>query len=360
MSKTNFRDLKKYCYFSCLSDGALEVIYKNLQPVAFSPGSIIIQEGEPADAFYLVMEGEVEVRKKTKWGQEAKISVFGQGNTFGEMALLTCSPRCCTVSARTDVKLLKLHKKFFNDIVDLDSTFSRIVDHKVRDYAQFNQLKTLQPFALLSPEKMAAFTNALVQETYPVGTDIITQGEKGDVYYIIKSGRVAVLKKMFEDEPEHVAIMHEGEGFGEEALITSSPRSATVQSLDETIVWTLAKPQFDDIMKASYLDQISPDEVLEKKEEVNYLDVRMKMEYDEERVPGSINIPLDEIRTRYTELNPDEEYFVYCLMGTRSASATFLLNSRGVRAKNIIGGMSAWPGPVEEGSDGVHTPFKPT
>ena len=258
------------------------------------------------------------------------------------------------------MKLLKLQKKFFNDIVNLDSTFSRIVDHKVKDYAQFNQLKTLQPFALLSPEKISAFTNALVEKRYPAGTDVITQGEKGDVYYVVKSGRVAVLKKMFEDEPEHVATLHEGEGFGEEALITSSPRNATVKTLDETIVWTLAKPEFDKIMKASYLDEIFAEEVLEKKERVNYLDVRMKMEFDEERVPGSINIPLDEIRTRYTELNPEEEYYVYCLMGTRSASATFLLNSRGVSAKNIIGGINSWPGPVEDGSDGVHTPFKPT
>jgi len=76
-------------------------------------GTYIIKEGEPADSFYLVSEGEVDVRKKTRWGQEAKLSAVGNGEGFGEMALLTCSPRCCSVVAITGVRLLRLLKKSF-------------------------------------------------------------------------------------------------------------------------------------------------------------------------------------------------------------------------------------------------------
>jgi rhodanese-related sulfurtransferase len=219
----------------------------------------------------------------------------------------------------------------------------------------------VQPFSLLPPEKMSALLDKFRDLTYAPGEKIITQGEKGDLYYIIKSGKVAVLKKMMTDEPERVATLQEGEGFGEEALITGAPRSATVQAIDKTDIWALSKTDFDLIVKSSFLEEIYPEDTdAESDSGITFLDVRMKMEYDEERIPGAINIPLDELRSRYGELDRAKQYYVYCLMGARSATATFLMNTQGIKARSIKGGFSGWPGPVEEGSDGIHTPFKPT
>lgn len=199
MAETSYKNLKQYCYFSYLSDGALEALSKKLHIVKIPAGSVIIKEAAPADAFFLVSEGEVEILKKTRWGQTARISVMGHGEGFGEMALLTCSSRCCSVVAKTDVTLFKLLKSDFEEIVRLDSTFSQMVQHKIQDYAQLNQIKTLQPFALLPPERTAALMSKLKEKTYAPGETIITQGEEGDLYYIIKSGRVAVMKKMLKD-----------------------------------------------------------------------------------------------------------------------------------------------------------------
>ncbi|MBI4849388.1 MAG: cyclic nucleotide-binding domain-containing protein [Nitrospirae bacterium] len=356
---SDYKDLKKYCYFSYLSDGALEAISKKLHAVELPAGAEIIKEDVPADAFYLVKEGEVEVFKKTQWGQKAKLSVVGHAKGFGEMALLTCSPRCCSVKAKTDVKLLKLYKTDFEEIVRMDSAFSLMAEKQAQSYAQYNHIKTLQPFALLEPEKMAAILDKLAERKYSAGEDIIVQGEKGDVYYIIKSGSVAVLKKMFEDEPEHVATLQEGQGFGEEALITGAPRSATCRAAEDTVVWTLSHDDFERIMKSSFLDEIAAEDVL-KIEHPAFLDVRMQMEFDEERIPNTMHIPLDELRKRYSELDPSKEYFVYCLLGARSAVGAFLLNSQGYKAKSIQGGLMNWTGPVEGNAEGVHASFTPT
>ncbi len=361
MSKTSFKDLRKYCYFSSLSDGALEVLSKKLQVVEYPSGTEIIKEGSPCDGFYFISRGEVEVVKTTKWGQKAKIDVAGRGEAFGEMALLTCSPRTCSIIAKSDVTLLKLSKNEFEDVVKMDVAFSQMLEHRVQSYAQFHLMKTLQPFALLEPEKMAMIKDRLKEEKYASGENIITQGDKGDLYYIIKSGKVSIMKKMMTDEAELVATMEEGHGFGEEALISDSPRNATVRAVDETAVWTLSKADFDSIMKASFLREVNPEEVLSRTDDkINYLDVRMKMEFDEEHIPGAVNLPLGELREKYLELDKSKEYHVYCLVGARSAAAAFLMNSQGFQATSIRGGMIDWPGPVKEGNDGVHTPFKPT
>jgi CRP-like cAMP-binding protein len=355
----DYKNLKKFCYFSYLSDEALEAISRRLHTIEFPAGAEIIREDRPANAFYLIKEGEVEVYKRTKWGQQARLSVIGHAGSFGEMALLTSSPRCCSVIAKSSVKLLALLKSDFEEIVRLDSAFSVFAKKRARSYSHYNQMKTLQPFALLEPERMAGILEKMRERSYAKGENIVMQGDKGDMYYIIKSGSVAVMKKMFDDEPQKVATLYEGQGFGEEALITGAPRSATVQAEEDTAVWTLSHNDFNQVMKVSFLDEITADDVL-KKNRQNYLDVRMQMEYDEERIPDAVHIPLDELRQRYAELDPAREYYVYCLLGARSAIASFLLNSHGLKAKSIKGGLMNWPGPVEGAAAGVHTAFTPT
>lgn len=361
MDQTSYKDLRQYCYFSCLSDGALEALSQKLEHVDLSAGTHIIKEGAPANAFYLISRGEAEVTKKTLTGKTAVIAVSGRGESFGEMALLTCTPRFCSVTAKTDVTLLKLPKTEFEEIIRADSAFAGAMVNRHQRFYRFNELKMLQPFARLSSEKMSALTGKLKERMFARGQTVISQGEKGDEYFIVRSGRVMVLKKMMSNEPEHVATLGEGQGFGEEALLTDSPRSATVQTIDETILWVISKTDFDSVVKASFLKEIDPQDVLAAAEsDIAFLDVRMKMEFDEEHIPGAINLPLDELRMRYDELDRSREYYAYCLLGARSATATFLLNSEGFNTRSIRGGILNWPGPVEKGSDGIHTPFKPT
>ena len=78
MSSIPIKDLKKYQYFSSLSNGALEALSKKLNILSLSAGTKIIRENTPADSFYLVNKGEVEVLKRTKFGQSAKISTMGR------------------------------------------------------------------------------------------------------------------------------------------------------------------------------------------------------------------------------------------------------------------------------------------
>src|SRR3989338_8238903 len=195
MEKLSPSALKLYSYFSHLSDGALEDACSKLELVELPAGSEIIKEGATADSYYMVKKGEVEILKRTKWGQEAKIITLKCGEGFGEMALLTCSPRFSTVKAKTDVTLYKLYKKDFEEIVRWDSAISCMMGSKAHASSEYNKIKTLQPFALLEPEKIFALSDKFAEKNYAFGADIIKEGEVGDAYYVIKSGKVGVIKK---------------------------------------------------------------------------------------------------------------------------------------------------------------------
>lgn len=364
MLPISYNELKHYSFFSSLSDKSLEILSEKMTLVRLPAGSEIVSEGAPGDAFFFIKSGTVEVTQKAHGSKSTPLSVMKSGEYFGETALITCSPRFATVTAKTDVVLLKLLKADFDEIIMLDSTFSQILGKQVKGYTQFTDIKALDPFVLLQPEKIAMLLNKLNEQTYTAGDDIITQGEQGDKYFLIKSGRAAVFKNMSgatdgpDKQNKQVAVLGEGDTFGEEALITGARRNATVRALGETVVLALSRDDFTSILKPSFIENISPEEALKKAEEgVIFLDVRMHIEYEEEHIPEAINIPLEDLRKRCRELDPYNEYYVYSLTGARGATAAFILKLNGLEAKNLKGGLYAWSGPVTEGRGGVHKPI---
>jgi len=352
-------DLKKYHYFSSLSDSSLDELAKQISEVTLPAGSKIIEEGSVGDSFYFIKQGELEVTKKTKSGQDAKLSVVRSGQGFGEMALLTCSVRSSSVRSITDVVLYKLPKKGFEDLVLHESAFKAMLSRKDEDYSHFATIKTLQPFQLLDPDKMCAVIEKMDEVKYAAGDDIIVQGDKGDRYYIIKSGRVAVLKKKKEEQELHqLAELGAGDAFGEEALIRCDPRNATCRAIEETTVFVLMKKDFDQIVKASFLDNIFPEEINVDTclDEYMIIDARIPPEYAEEHIYGSVNIPVEELRMQCASFDRSKKYITYCLNDSRGMVAAFLLKNRGFNAQCLRGGISGWEGKLETGSDGIHMP----
>ena len=72
------------------------------------------------------------------------------------------------------------------------------------------------------------------------------------------------------------------------------------------------------------------------------LDVREPQEYQINRIPGSVLIPLGEVPRRYAELDTDVEIIAQCKMGQRSAKAADFLRTVGFNVKNLTGGILAW------------------
>ena len=75
-------------------------------------GEDIFHEGDPGDALYLVLEGEVRVHRGDR-----EIARLGERECFGEMAILDAAPRSATVSSSGEVALLKIGREEFQEIM---------------------------------------------------------------------------------------------------------------------------------------------------------------------------------------------------------------------------------------------------
>lgn len=351
-------ELKRYDYFSGLSESALNELSTRLEIVHLPAGTKIIRQFSPPDYFYFIKKGAVEVTKRNQFGQNSKLSVLSTGEGFGEIAMLTCSNRTCSVTAKTDVALFRLSRRDFEETVIKDSSFKDLLQRKNDRYTSYNKIKTFRPFALIEPQKMLALSDKFIERTFATGEEIINQGEKGDFYYVIESGKAEVIKHNKDGSTEQLALIGEGEGFGEEAIIRDQGRNATVRAVEDTTVLAIDKKDFDIILRASFLDFTFPEDISEEERGIYvFIDARITKEYEEEHIEGAINIPLESLRLKYQELDPAQEYLTYCTNDSRGMTAAFLLRMNGFKAMNLRGGLSGWTGPVTTLSDGIHLPI---
>ncbi len=98
--------------------------------------------------------------------------------------------------------------------------------------------------------------------------------------------------------------------------------------------------------------EITAEKLAEKKkrgEDFVLLDVRENWEREICRLEGDIQIPMRDVRTRFTELPKDKEIIAYCHTGNRSFWITNFLVSQGFNAKNLTGGIDEWAEKIEPG-----------
>ena len=105
------------------------------------------------------------------------------------------------------------------------------------------------------------------------------------------------------------------------------------------ILWLLFKSY--NILEGDILD-ISIDSFL-KLNNPNVIDIRMRQKYNDNHIPGAINVSSNELLNNPEKfLNPNLTYYIYCQKGTSSRTLAQVLRVKGYNVFNIIGGYEAW------------------
>ena len=173
------------------------------------------------------------------------------------------------------------------------------------------------------------------------GDVVIREGDEGDYYYVIESGRCQV-ERVVGGVKVALAELKSGDAFGEEALAAAARRNATVTMATDGKLLRLGKQDFHEILGEPLLQRVSYAEGLERvRRGAAWLDVRYPSEYRYDRLPGALNVPLNEVRNSYSVLDRAREYVVYCQSGRRSSAAAFLFAQNGFKVCLLEGGLWA-------------------
>jgi CRP/FNR family cyclic AMP-dependent transcriptional regulator len=103
------------------------------------------------------------------------------------------------------------------------------------------RLKRSPVFSEVNTETLRVVARELVEETYMPGERVCDINDQGDQMYIIETGRIGISINEDPGKKEFVAVLHEGDCFGEMGMLDDLPRSATAHVIDKTHLLVLEK-----------------------------------------------------------------------------------------------------------------------
>ena len=102
----------------------------------FEPAEVIFRQGDRGDRLYIIVDGEVEVVKEELGKGEVTLRRLGPGDCFGEIALVSDSPRTATVRSRTSVNVITVDREAFHALFahlpPLRALFQQLIEQRLQ------------------------------------------------------------------------------------------------------------------------------------------------------------------------------------------------------------------------------------
>jgi len=303
----------------------------------YKDGEIIIRQNDYTNDFLIIASGRVELWKQPeKSNQQFKIAELTAGNFFGEMSLISGRRRTATAKAAGLTRIIEIPRKAILKLMLSVPKAKSLVDQAFLIRAFRGYLFPDTPEALLG-ELVAAAT----VETMPKETVIFKEGDEGDAFYLIRNGMVKISKKSGEKDVI-LSYLVAGNFFGEAALLSHAPRTASVTTIFPSDLIKLSKKDFDAFLDKRPSLREAPLRKLEERRIQGLI---------AEATPGSGNILGDLIREELVmgtqTLVIDEHKCVRCNNCIRAcegvhADGQARLSLTGIKFYNLLAPNSCW------------------
>jgi CRP-like cAMP-binding protein len=330
-------------------------------------GGVIFKQGDRDEFSFYLIEGEVELLVDNRVH-----STLAAGTDRARYAMAQLQPRQFSAKATKPSTVMQISRDYLDKLMVLhekdqpDKTNYNLATAEVHveelsgdeDVDWMTRMLQSELFSRMPTANIHALFALLEAVEYKAGEQVIQQGDPGDHYYIIEEGRCQVLRTPPSGGKEvKLAELKAGDSFGEEALITNTPRNASVSMLTPGTLRRLSKNDFIELIKKPTLQRVTLARARDMvKAGAQWLDVRFKNEYDQAAIEGSTHIPLNVLRMQADKLDKAKEYIVYCDTGGRSSTGAFLLAERGFKVSYLDGGLVNNSGAAKEKSAAAPAP----
>lgn len=351
-SKITARDINQYQPLDSLNPENIKEIASKLQVIEYKKGDAVFKQGDTDNDLLYLHQGKIELFDGKK-----SIKQLEAGTADSRTPLAHIVPRNMSAVALSAATILKVNA----DLLDMMLTWDQTGTFKVEDLKAseededwMSRILQTEAFHRIPPSNIQAIFTSLEDIQVKPGDAVIKQDDPGDYFYIIKSGRCMVTRRMPEQNQEiKLAELKSGDTFGEEALISDNTRNATVVMLSAGVLSRLSKAQFLELLNEPMLDKLDYAIAKEKVSngDAQWLDIRLPAEFNSAHLKSSSHIPLIFLRMKAEALDRSPHYILYCDTERRSSSASFLLNERGFTTSVLKNGLKDVPAEDLEGSN---------
>ncbi len=227
--------------FAGLPKEALEALVANLTLVSLEENGVLFHEGDPGDALYVIVEGEVSVQAEGP--PRVEMARLGPGTFIGEVALLTDQPRSATVTAVQTSELLRIDRHTLSRVLADHGDVLRALLRFVRDRLVDRWMRTSPLFRPFTDEQRAELAAKFKFLEIEPSTVLLGTGQKPDGLYIVLAGHFHVMR-----EGQSIATLGPGDLIGETALLSSGVFKSDVVARGKALALCLPAPAFREII----------------------------------------------------------------------------------------------------------------
>src|SRR5579862_1419965 len=339
--------LRKLSPLDGMKKDNLAALARKVSITELAANRTLFKEGDTGRQCYWLIAGMIELREG-----ERTVAMIRGGTPEARSPLAPKLPRRVTARAVDTIEYLAVDADLLDMMITWDQTGTYEVGELQAHFGSsgsddwMTTLLQTKAFHRIPPANIQAIFMRLQRTPCRAGEVVIKQGDEGDYFYIIVSGKCAVTRETpLSREGIKLAELSVGDTFGEEALIAEAKRNATVTMMTDGVLMRLNKQDFRELMNEPLLQWVTPDtarRVLEKGG--RWLDVRLPSEHQNLAIEGSLNVPLYLIRLKLSTLDRNKPYIVYCDTGRRSSAAAYILVERGFEAYVLKGGLGSGAG----------------
>lgn len=343
--------LKKFIPFAGLQDDYLEEAIGLIDVVTYNKGHILFKRGREYDIQYFLVDGRVDLIDS-----QFNVTMVRSASDASKTRLNAHSPTHFSgVVKEKNAVIFSLKTEALDRLVawseSAESAFESESQSK-RNNGVGESLSLSDSTFHVSEVSSATATDWMssllqsplftripltyVQELFTrfetveasAGEVIIKEGERGDYFYVLAQGKAHITNRL-----ESVDLMVDpGKHFGEEALLGSTLRNATITMLEDGVLKRLDHEAFSSLLTQPVLRYVEQKELDTLSQPYKLLDVRMPMEYRMGNFDESINVPLPRLRKQLPELGKTCIYAVPDNAGSRADIAVYLLCQAGFEA----------------------------
>lgn len=114
---------------------------------------------------------------------------------------------------------------------------------------QAKSLRSIPVFSHIDEDVVRRIARRFVTEEVELGSYLIQEGKERQKFFIVASGQAEVISKGIHGEELRIALLSEGEYFGEADLLSDSLSSVTVRSITPSVFFTLQSSELENIIK---------------------------------------------------------------------------------------------------------------
>jgi len=245
-ASTLLRPLPEIPLFSKLDKEAFIHIMNTIELKKYRKEQLIIKEGDDADAFYIILSGEVKILKNID-DENIEIARLSEGAFFGEMALIGNSQRTASVEAATDVELFVMSKAMLEDIIKKYSSVREILFKFYRNRLLYNIINFSPMFQNLEKEKRLKLIKMFRSKRLFANQILIEQN--GDIpgLFMILEGKIKVYRFLEDGSRQDIITVSRGAILGEMSFLNNTKPMAYCSTVTKSWVLRLPPENFDEL-----------------------------------------------------------------------------------------------------------------